>query len=65
MKSITFFAGVTALAFSTMALADGHADVNPAVKARQSHMQLYAHNIAILGGMAQEFGRHGARKCRI
>jgi len=35
-----------------MAFADGHA-VDPAVKARQAHMQLYAHNIGILGGMAQ------------
>lgn len=29
-------------------------DLDPAVKARQSHMQLYAHNLGILGGMAQE-----------
>lgn len=28
-------------------------DVPPAVKARQAHMSLYAHNIGILGGMAR------------
>lgn len=28
-------------------------DANPAVKARQSHMQLYAYNLGILGGMAK------------
>ena len=28
-------------------------DVPPAVKARQAHMQLYAHNLGILGGMAR------------
>ena len=54
MKFPTLFAGATAIALSTMALADGHSDVDPAVKARQAHMQLYAHNIGILGGMAQE-----------
>lgn len=32
--------------------AGGHGG-NPAVKARQSHMQLYAHNLGILGGMAK------------
>ena len=32
--------------------AGGHGG-NPAVKARQSHMQLYAHNLGVLGGMAK------------
>jgi cytochrome c556 len=58
MKSLTLFAGAAALtlgtlALSTVATADGHAEVNPAVKARQAHMQLYAHNLGVLGGMAQ------------
>ena len=53
MKTLSLFAGVAAVALTTMAFADGHEDVNPAVKARQAHMQLYAHNLGILGGMAQ------------
>jgi len=28
-------------------------DINPAVKARQSHMTLYGHNLGLLGGMAR------------
>ena len=35
-----------------LSFAGGHGG-NPAVKARQSHMQLYAHNIGILGAMAK------------
>lgn len=42
--------------FGTTALAQD--DVDPAIaaamKARQAHMQLYAHNIGVLGGMARE-----------
>jgi len=34
------------------AFAGGHGG-NPAVKARQAHMQLYGHNLGILGGMAK------------
>ena len=41
----------TALAASA-AFAAGHGG-NPAVKARQAHMQLYAHNIGIIGAMAR------------
>lgn len=37
---------------SGFATAGGHGG-NPAVKARKSHMQLYAHNLGILGGMAK------------
>lgn len=43
---------VSALAVGTMAIAGGH-EGNPAVKARKAHMQLYAHNLGILGGMAK------------
>lgn len=53
MKTLTILATTAAIAIGTFAFADGHADVNPAVKARQAHMQLYAHNLGILGGMAQ------------
>ncbi len=37
---------------SGIAIAGGHGG-NPAVKARKSHMQLYAHNLGILGAMAK------------
>ena len=37
---------------SGIAIAGGHGG-NPAVKARKAHMQLYAHNLGILGGMAK------------
>jgi len=52
MKTLSLIAGAAALTLGTMALADGHAE-DPAVVARQAHMQLYSHNIGILGGMAQ------------
>ena len=52
MKHITLIAAAVAATLGSMAFADGH-EANPAVKARQAHMQLYAHNIGILGGMAQ------------
>lgn len=53
MKTLTLMASAVALSIGTLALADSHAEVNPAVKARQAHMQLYAHNLGILGNMAQ------------
>lgn len=54
MKRLSLLTAAAALTFGTIAIADGHADLDPAVKARQAHMQLYAHNLGILGGMAQE-----------
>ncbi|MBT8410361.1 MAG: cytochrome c [Octadecabacter sp.] len=57
MKTLKIVAATTltaAIALSSMAFAEGHEDLDPAVKARQAHMQLYAHNLGILGGMAQE-----------
>jgi cytochrome c556 len=38
------------------ALAESHVDpaIAGAIEARQAHMQLYAHNIGVLGGMARE-----------
>ena len=54
MKKIALYAGIAAIGLGTFALADGHADLDPAVQARQAHMQLLAHNIGVLGGMAQE-----------
>ncbi len=53
MKFIALLASAAAICVGTLASADSHAEVTPAVKARQSHMQLYAHNLGILGGMAQ------------
>ena len=54
MKTVSLFAGVLAIAVTSVALADeSHENKDPSVVARQSHMQLYAHNIGILGGMAQ------------
>ncbi|MGV6813292.1 MAG: c-type cytochrome [Brevirhabdus sp.] len=50
------FAGLAAVALTaSVALAGGH-DMSPEqkiVKARQAHMQLYAHNLGILGAMAK------------
>lgn len=50
---ILLVTAAAALTLGTLAVADGHADLHPAVKARQAHMQLYAHNLGVLGGMAQ------------
>lgn len=51
MKILSVIAAA-AVTLGTTAFADGHSE-DPAVTARQAHMQLYAHNIGILGGMAQ------------
>lgn len=40
------------LGTATLAFAGGHSG-NPAVKARKAHMQLYTHNLAVLGDMAK------------
>ena len=53
MKTVSLFAGVAAVTLTTMAFAGGHSDADPAVTARKAHMQLYSHNLGILGGMAQ------------
>lgn len=45
-------ASAAAISVAGLAFAGGHGG-NPAVKARKSHMQLYAHNLGILGGMAK------------
>ena len=45
-------AGAALAVTAGLAYAGGHGG-NPAVKARQSHMQLYAHNLGVLGGMAK------------
>lgn len=54
MNKMTLFGGAAALSLGSIAFAGGHSDEDPAVTARKAHMQLYAHNIGILGGMAQE-----------
>lgn len=53
LKSLPLLAGAAALTLGSMALAGGHSDEDPAVTARKAHMQLYAHNLGVLGGMAQ------------
>ncbi len=50
-RKLFSIAAISAVA-ATAALAGGHGG-NPAVKARQAHMQLYAFNLGILGGMVQ------------
>jgi len=45
-------ASAAAIAVASAAFAGGHGG-NPAVKARKSHMQLYAFNLGTLGGMAK------------
>ena len=52
-KTIIARAGAV-LAASVLASATFAQDANPAVKARQSLMQLYAYNLGTLGAMAQE-----------
>ncbi|KPP91080.1 MAG: monoheme cytochrome c [Rhodobacteraceae bacterium HLUCCA08] len=49
-------AALLSASVATTSLAQGDADkaIAAAMKARQSHMQLYAYNLAVLGGMAQE-----------
>lgn len=52
IKTTTYLAAGL-IAFSAgLAFAGGHGG-NPAVKARKAHMQLYSHNLGILGGMAK------------
>lgn len=44
--------GLAAALLASAAFAGGHGG-NPAVKARQAHMQLFAHNLGALGAMAR------------
>ena len=56
MTSFKTFVAAAALISTTVAgvaIAGGHGGTNPAVKARQSHMQLYQHNLVVLGQMAR------------
>ncbi|NNE87351.1 MAG: cytochrome c [Silicimonas sp.] len=53
MLKPTLILATSALVFASgIAIAGGHGG-NPAVKARKAHMQLYSHNLGILGGMAK------------
>ena len=53
MLKTTAILATSLLVFTSgIAIAGGHGG-NPAVKARKAHMQLYAHNLGILGGMAK------------
>ena len=65
MRSLMLVAGAATVTFGTMAFADGHAEVDPAVTARQAHMQLYTHNLGILGSMAQEKTEYDAALAQI
>ena len=47
------------IAAAGLSFAGGHGG-NPAVKARKAHMQLYAHNIGILGAMAKGEAEYNA-----
>lgn len=59
MKTLALSAGIAftaaALALTSTATAESHVDpaIAGAIKARQAQMQLYAHNMGVLGGMAQ------------
>jgi cytochrome c556 len=51
-KARTIALSAAAIATASLAFAAGHGG-NPAVKARQSHMQLYQFNLTTLGNMAK------------
>lgn len=53
MKQLSLFAATAALSLGGIAFAHAEEDMHPAVVARHAHMQLLAHNIGVLGGMAQ------------
>ena len=53
MNRLSLFVATMALSLGGITLAQAQGDANPAVTARQAHMQLYAHNLGVLGGMAQ------------
>ncbi len=57
-RKLVSIAAIAAVA-ATAVYAGGHGG-NPAVKARQAHMQLYAFNLGILGGMVQEKTEYNA-----
>lgn len=47
------------LSVATLAFAGGHSG-NPVVKARKAHMQLYGHNLGLLGAMAKGEAEYNA-----
>lgn len=52
---LTLIGALAISAGATSLVADGHIDAKAlegAMKARQAHMTLYSHNLAVLGGMA-------------
>lgn len=53
MRKTTLFVSAVLLAATTLSSAIAQNGVNPAVKARQSIMQLYAFNLGQLGAMAK------------
>jgi cytochrome c556 len=53
MLRTVFVSAVVAASLALPALAQDRDPLAAAIEARQSHMQLYAHNLGILGGMAR------------
>ena len=55
-KAIIASTTAIVLGFSGAVIAESHVDpmIAGAIKARQAHMQLYAHNLGVLGAMAQD-----------
>lgn len=53
MNKLSLFIAAASVAVGSIAIADGHAEQDPSVTARKAHMQLYSHNLGVLGGMAQ------------
>lgn len=53
MRLPTIIAATAIAATAGVALAESHASLPPAVKARQAHMQIYAFNLGVLGAIAK------------
>lgn len=56
MTRFSLFLATSTLALAGFAVAESHIapEIASAMKARQSHMTLYSHNLGTLGGMAQD-----------
>ncbi len=64
-KSFTLVAALTALAGTGFAGGHSASPEDKAMKARQSHMQLYSFNLGVLGGMAQDKSPYDAQSASI
>lgn len=56
MKRLTLALSAAAIGAAGFAVAESHVDptIAAAIEARQAHMGLYAYNLGVLGGMAQD-----------